>query len=360
MDAVDAALVSFADSRAELVAYQEFPIDDHLKTAIRDLDSSSSIAECTKYDVLMGHLFADAVLEILTITRVQADQVAAIGSHGQTILHLPDQAQPTSLQIGDPNIIANKTGITTVADFRRMDIADGGQGAPLAPAFHQSVFRKPTVNRLILNLGGIANISLLPGDGQKNIAGFDTGPANGLLDDWNQLHCNTAMDRDSIWASSGQANSALLKLLLSDPYFDQLPPKSTGRDYFNLAWLQRYLHRLGKDLLPEDVQATLLELSLTTVADAINQHSPETTEIYLCGGGAHNPVLVKKLGKSLPNIEMYSTWELGLNPDAIEAITFAWLARKTLASQAGNQPEVTGAKQPQVLGGLYQPLSSSR
>ena len=356
MDAIDTALVSFQNDKPELVAYKQFPIDEQLRATLRTLDTSSTIEEVSNLDARMGHLFADSVLKILNVANIDADRVAAIGNHGQTILHLPDAPFPRTLQIGDPNIIANKCKITTVGDFRRMDIADGGQGAPLAPAFHAQVFRREGVNRIILNLGGIANITILPGDTDRDISGFDTGPGNGLLDDWNQRHRRTDMDRDSAWAHTGQVSEELGSLLLADPYFNLMPPKSSGRDYFHLKWLNKYLSAIETELRPEDIQATLLQLTVTTVSEAIKQHAPEVAEVYICGGGAQNERMMQALSNSLPNIHLGDTHELGLDPDAIEAVSFAWLAKQTFEHKVGNEPGVTGANSVQILGGMYQAI----
>lgn len=353
MDAIDTALVRFDQNTPELIAYKQFPIDSSIRDAVRDLNGDSSLNDVTKYDSILGNLFADAVQKILMVAKVEPQDVAAAGNHGQTILHLPDDPNPRTLQIGDPNLIAAKTGITTIADFRRMDIAFGGQGAPLAPAFHNEVFREQGVNRVILNLGGIANITLLPGDLDTDISGFDTGPGNGLMDDWNQFHNNTPMDKDGAWASSGTVDQSLLSTMLDDAYFSISPAKSTGRDYFNLDWLYQHLSIESNSLPPEHTQATLLELTATSIADAINTYASETTEIYVCGGGAHNPALMQKLKSKLPNQTIETTDVLGVNPDAVEAVTFAWLARQTLKNQPGNQMSVTGANTPAILGGVY-------
>lgn len=359
MDAIDTALVSFSNNKPHLVAYEQFPINEALKSSVRKIDISSSIEETTGLDARMGHLFADSVLKILDLADIKATDVTAIGNHGQTILHLPDADHPRTLQIGDPNIIAHKTGITTVGDFRRMDMADGGQGAPLAPAFHNEIFRKAGTNRVILNLGGIANITVLSGLLEENIHGFDTGPGNGLLDDWNQLHNHTEMDRDSHWASQGQPSEELLSLFLSDSYFDLAPPKSSGRDYFNLEWLNSKVSILSQDLKPEDIQATLLQLTVISISGAIKGYAPDTTEVYLCGGGAHNKKLTALLANLLPGIHLRDTSKLGLDPDAIEAVTFAWLAKQRIEGLTGNAPGVTGARSGQILGGIYQPSAQT-
>ena len=354
MDAIDVALVRFEEDSLSLIAYSQLPYADEVRRAVRNLSGDSAIDEVSNMDAILGSLFADAIQTVLEQTGVKAADVTAIGSHGQTILHLPDAQPPRTLQIGDPNIIARWTGIVTVADFRRMDMAVGGQGAPLAPAFHARYFRTHESDRVILNVGGIANITLLPRDPALDVTGFDTGPGNGLLDDWNQLHNGTPMDRDCEWAESGTAREDLLWHLLGDPYFELSPPKSTGRDYFNLEWLVRYLEAYP-DALPEDVQATLLLLSAHSIVEAITREAPATTELYICGGGVHNPRLLKELRQELPAVKIVSTSALGLHPDAVEAVTFAWLAKQRLDGAPGNLPAVTGARQPVVLGGIYTP-----
>ena len=246
-----------------------------------------------------------------------------------------------------------------MADFRRQDMEAGGQGAPLAPALHASLFRSREFNRCILNLGGIANITVLPADVIKAVTGFDTGPGNGLMDDWNRLHNNTNMDQDGRWALSGIPDTTLLRELLADPYFDRPFPKSTGRDYFNLQWLQQQLALLDVQPKPEDIQATLLELTVASIAAAIKGQPVSISELYLCGGGTHNRALVRKLGEQLPGIVITSTQTLGLDPDAVEAVTFAWLAKQRLEGKPGNLPSVTGASRPVLLGTIFSPGGKS-
>jgi len=354
MDAIDVALVRFEGDSLSLLEYSQLPYADEIRRAVRNLSGDSAMDVVTSLDAILGNLFADAILDVLKQTGIKAADVAAIGSHGQTILHLPDARPPRTLQIGDPNIIARRTGIITVADFRRMDMAAGGQGAPLAPAFHASYLRTRESDRVILNIGGIANVTLLPRDPAVDVTGFDTGPGNGLLDDWNQLHNGTPMDKDAEWAESGTAREDLLRDLLKDPYFTLPPPKSSGRDYFNLEWVGRHLEAYA-DAAPADVQATLLQLSARSIVEAISKEAAETTELYVCGGGVHNPRLLKELRQELPAVKIASTSELELDPDAVEAVTFAWLAKQRLDGAPGNLPAVTGARRPVVLGGVYTP-----
>jgi anhydro-N-acetylmuramic acid kinase len=280
----------------------------------------------------------------------QPAEIIAIGSHGQTIRHIPEGEYRTSFQIGDPNLIAELTGITTVADFRRRDMAAGGQGAPLVPAFHNQVFRASGINRVILNIGGIANITILPGDEEDPVSGFDTGPGNGLMDAWIFKHQGKQFDLNGEWAASGRVRPDLMDQMLADPYFSQAAPKSTGKEYFHLDWLKKHLPKKAK---AEDIQASLCELTAMTISQAIQQTAPATDEIYVCGGGAHNPHLIQRLNELHKPVNVTSTSELGLSPDWVEATCFAWLAKQTLHQQAANLPSVTGARHNVVLGGIY-------
>ena len=359
MDAVDTAVVDFSEANPQLIAYEQYPIDASVRASIRNINIKSSIEEVSKQDYLMGELFAHAVNRILNEQGFTPSSIAAVGCHGQTILHLPDDQQPRTLQIGDPNLIAERTGIATTADFRRMDMAAGGQGAPLAPEFHDQVFRKPGVNRVILNIGGIANVSMLPADPSISVSGFDTGPGNGLMDDWCQLHLGQEMDVDSNWANSGEPIDSLLANMLNDAYFDMAPPKSSGRDYFNLGWIHSRITETGLTPKPEDVQATLFELTRKNICDAIQQYLTEAEEIYVCGGGAHNHRLMQSIQETLNGKLVTDTNVLGIDPDAVEAVTFAWLAKCRLEEIKGNSPSVTGAKTNCILGGLYLPPPKS-
>jgi anhydro-N-acetylmuramic acid kinase len=353
MDAIDAALVKF-DSKAQLKFYREYPVENSLRHQIRLINGKSDLDHIADLDHELGHLFANAVNSLLEETSISPDEIKAIGNHGQTILHKPDATHKTSIQISDPNVICAETGITTVADFRRMDMAHGGQGAPLASAFHQYQFQQNEKSIVILNIGGIANITLLPGDNKK-IIGFDTGPGNGLLDDWIQLNKNEEYDKDSLWANSGKENNELLKQLLSDDYFSQPAPKSTGRDYFNLEWLKGYLIKHDSEITPENVQATLLKLSAITICNAIQEVANNYNEVLVCGGGAYNPILMKTIQDLLPKIKVSTTADYGLAPDCIEAVTFAWLAKQRMENKPANLPSVTGANKNILLGGIYSP-----
>ena len=353
MDAIDVALVQINNKILTLIQYEQFPINTELKNSVRHISTNSNIDEVSRLDYVLGQLFADSVLKLLKNTGLSPGEITAIGSHGQTVLHLPDADPARTLQIGDANIITFITGITTVADFRRMDIAAGGQGAPLAPAFHANQFGSDTRHRVVLNLGGMANITVLPKDGATKVTGFDTGPGNALLDDWTQQYLDHPFDKNGSWAGTGKVNEVLLNDMLEDPYFQLSPPKSTGRDYFNLEWLNNILSGLQLDISPADIQATLLELTVTTISEAIKKYAEKTDEILICGGGVHNTVLIKSLEKKLPDMEINSTGKYGLDPDCIEAVAFAWLAKCRLDETPVNLCSVTGATSPQILGAVY-------
>lgn len=353
MDAIDAALVRIVEHDLQLIQYQQTPISKKLQQTIRSINTESTLSEISEIDVIMGNLFAEASLQIIESGDLAPEDIHAIGSHGQTILHLPEAEHPRTLQIGDANIIAYQTGIITVADFRRMDIAAGGEGAPLAPAFHQWLFQNEKSDRVILNIGGMANITLLPADNKTAITGFDTGPGNALMDEWIQQHLDQDFDRDGIWASSGQSNQELLSQLLDEAYFKTAPPKSTGKDFFNLQWLENKLSMLKTSIDANDVQATLLELSVVTISDAIKNHAPDCDEILVCGGGVHNKLMMQRLSDLQSETKINSTQKAGLDPDAVEAVAFAWLAKCRMENQSGNLTSVTGADDQVILGAIY-------
>jgi anhydro-N-acetylmuramic acid kinase len=299
-------------------------------------------------------LFAQAAIALLQHADVSPDKVSAIGSHGQTIRHEPRAPFPYSLQIGNPNVIAEITGITTVADFRRYDIAAGGEGAPLVPAFHNEVFRSPDHDRVVVNIGGIANITLLPGDRNSPVLGFDTGPGNVLMDGWCERHLGAVFDNDGQWCASGNIHAGLLDALSTHSYFDLEPPKSTGREDFNLQWLDTILRETALSPAPQDVQATLCELTAWSISKAIHTYASRAREVLVCGGGAHNRILMQSLKVHLQDIALHSTEQFGIPPDWVESAAFAWIAKQTLSGRPGNLPSVTGAKYSVVLGGIYQ------
>lgn len=348
-DGIDAALVDFSQAQPKLVHSYYSTFSDELRQTILGLcqTGSDEIKRMGSLDVLLGHLFADAVQTLLQESHTLPQNVRAIGCHGQTIRHYPDDHY--TLQVGDPNIIAARTRITTIADFRRRDMAHGGQGAPLVPAFHQAVFAKKGQDRAVVNIGGIANITLLFGD-QRDTLGFDTGPGNTLLDAWTEQHLQQPYDKDGSWAKRGCVSDDLLETLLADPYFQMPPPKSTGREYFNLPWLQGYLN---SSLSPVDVQATLVALTAHSIVDAIKKVFSQG-EIIVCGGGANNRVLMDCLRHYATTYHVCSTHERNMDPNLVEAIAFAWLAKQTLLRQTGNMMAVTGAREAAILGGVYQ------
>jgi len=351
MDAIDAVLVDFATSPLSLIAASATPFDRALKARLAAaIESQDGVAldEIGQLDVAVAQAFAQCALALLRRTGLSPSAVSAIGSHGQTLRHRPDGAIPFTWQIGDPNTLAEMTGITVVGDFRRRDVAAGGQGAPLLPLFHDRIFRSEREDRVILNLGGIANITILTAG--SVVSGFDTGPANRLLDAWIARHLDRTYDDGGAWAGSGRCDAALLDELLMEPYLALPPPKSTGRELFNLAWLER---RLGSRILrPEDVQATLLEYSAATVANEVRRCAPAAS-VYACGGGARNAALLGALARRLAPSRVATTQALGLDPDYVEAIAFAWFASRTLAGAPSSAGSVTGARGARVLGGIY-------
>ena len=294
-DGIDTVLVDFSNTTPRMVASHYTPYHPELRKQILDLchPGENEIHRLGELDVALAHEFADAVNNLLHHASTPADAVAAIGSHGQTIRHSPNHTLRFTLQIGDPNTIAAKTGITTVADFRRKDMALGGQGAPLVPAFHRNLFASKNMDRAIVNIGGIANVTLLPRNASNQIIGFDTGPGNALMDYWVHTHQNETHDGAGAWAAQGKVHQPLLNDMLSDPYFLLPPPKSTGREMFNAQWLQAVLSRVNEKISPVDVQATLAEFTATTIADAVRSQMM-AGEIYICGGGAHNAHLISR------------------------------------------------------------------
>ena len=358
MDAVDCALVEYSNELLTLIDYQQYPVNQEVHTKLKSINKKSTIETVSRLDIILGKLFANAALDIIRKCSLKPEQISAIGCHGQTILHRTDQPDATSLQIGDPNLINQMTGIPTVSDFRRMDMAAGGEGAPLAPIFHELVFRVQTEDRVILNIGGMANITILPSDPAVPVTGFDTGPGNVLMDEWANLHLHQAMDKNGTWAASGQVNIKFLNTLLADSYFKLPPPKSTGRDYFNLDWLKGKIQDYGQRLSPEDIQASVAGLTTQTVTDAIKDYARKIQIIIVCGGGIHNSFLIKSLQIKLPDCKITSSKDYGFDPDAIEAMTFALLAQRRLVNLPGNIPSVTGANHECILGAIYSSCKS--
>ncbi|WP_428356428.1 anhydro-N-acetylmuramic acid kinase [Methyloprofundus sp.] len=356
IDGIDAGLYELSGDRLQLIDFYYQPFSQQLKQKIHDLCSnhqSVALSDYGELDAQLGLLYAEACLKLLSQAKVSSKEVTAIGNHGQTLFHSPDSEFPFTLQIGDANIISQKTGITVISDFRRRDMAAGGQGAPLVPAFHQAIFQSDKENRVIINIGGIANLSILPKDMQQPVLGFDTGPGNTLMDYWIFKHKDCSYDLDGEWAATGKVQAKLLQQLKKDYYFTALPPKSTGTEYFSADWLTTKLANQANDYLPEDIQRTLCQLTAETIAEAIHKFAPQTDQVFLCGGGTHNKSLVIALEKRL-KLPIASTETQGVPPDQVEAMAFAWLAKRTLEGLTGNLPEVTGAKQAVILGGIYQ------
>jgi anhydro-N-acetylmuramic acid kinase len=353
MDGIDAALLQIDDAGMRLVSAvcREWPAN--LQRRLRHLAEDYNhigLVELGQLDTSAAREFAAAAEQLLRANELGPASVRAVGSHGQTVLHQPRGEAPFTLQIGDPNIIAERLGIDVVADFRRRDLAAGGEGAPLMPAFHAAAFGVPGERRAVVNIGGLANVTQLTANG--GVTGFDTGPGNCLLDAWARRHLSHAYDVNGAWAATGVVQTALLSRFMSEPYFARPPPKSTGRDTFSDDWLDRAL--TGLSLAPVDVQATLSELTALTIADCL-QAGAETdpTCVLICGGGAFNANLMARLARALPRSRVDTTAAFGIAPEHVEAAGFAWLAHRYVSGLPGNLPAVTGAKHPVPLGALY-------
>jgi anhydro-N-acetylmuramic acid kinase len=353
LDGIDIAIVDFNSKPPRVLLSKTHPYTAAIKKRIKDitLDKTASIDSLCRLNIELGHAYATAVNESLENANLKRNQIQAIGNHGQTIRHCPDATFPYTLQSGDPNTLAVETGITTVADFRGIDIALGGQGAPLAPAFHQSVFTSSTTNRAIVNIGGIANITYLPSNPTEKIMGFDTGPGNTLSDYWVGLHKSLPYDDGGQWAKTGRVIDKLLaEITAKEPFFKQAAPKSTGTDHFNPTWLSTYNIN---QYAPNDIQATLIELTALSIADSISGLPNNPKECFICGGGARNLHLIERIQKRLPNSLIQTTQQLDIDPDYVEAIAFAWLARRRINHEPGNIPSSTHARRHAILGGIY-------
>lgn len=354
LDGVDAALCELSDANCKVLAthFLSYPAEIKTELLALHLRTENELENAALMANKLARLYAQTVNELLAKNQLPAPQIKAIGCHGQTIRHRPELG--FTLQIGNPALLAELTKITVVADFRSRDIATGGQGAPLVPAFHQAVFGGSTKNRAIVNIGGIANITYLNKTGEilgfDSIIGFDSGPGNMLLDSWTKLKLDKDYDANGAWAATGVVHESFLNNMLAEPYFALPPPKSTGRDLFNDAWLKQ--HILYPHCRPQDIARTLVELTAHTIAQAINQHCPVVDEIYICGGGAHNALLVEVL-KSKLNLPVANTDALGVGVDWVEAAAFAWLAKQCLEGKPSNLPAVTGASGLRILGAIY-------
>ncbi|MEH6591097.1 MAG: anhydro-N-acetylmuramic acid kinase [Halioglobus sp.] len=357
MDGIDSALIRCENNKISQVHSLEHTISDDIRDRIAAISQpgDDEIERMGRLDRELGQLFAEAVNALLLDSGIRAEDIAAIGSHGQTIRHRPPSAltghdTAFTLQIGDPNTIAELTGITTVADFRRRDVAANGEGAPLAPAFHQAAFAATDRCRAVINIGGIANVTVLQGD--TLVAGFDTGPGNTLLDHWIARIKGRRYDQGGAWAGEGKVHQPLLESLLSHPFLGKQGPRSTGKEAFNLDWVDSCLEQLSA-IDARDVQATLSEFTADTIAQAVQSQGVDVQEVYICGGGAHNTDLMRRMYRRLEPATLDTTNILGIHPDWVEAAAFAWLAQQAVCGLAGNAPVVTGAQEFRILGGIY-------
>jgi anhydro-N-acetylmuramic acid kinase len=348
LDGADAALVDFAGESPRVLATSHAPFTAVLRARLEGLcnPGEDGLDEAGACNVELADTYAEAVRDALSAAEMPNTRVTAIGCHGQTVRHRPDRG--FTLQLGDPARLAERTRIDVIADFRRRDMAAGGQGAPLVPAFHEVVFRHGEAARAIVNIGGILNISrLAPG---RPVSGFDCGPGNVLMDAWISGRAGPAYDDEGRWAATGRVNTDLLDRFLEEPFFALSPPKSTGRELFNMKWLEQHL---APDVPAEDVQATLLELTARSITDVIERHCPDTREIYLCGGGANNTRLRARIGELAKGRLVGLTDALGVPAGQVEAVAFAWLALKFTRREAIDLAAITGARHPCVLGALY-------
>lgn len=354
LDGVDGVLINFANGPLQVLAHQHAPFDPPLRSQLLALNQSGpdELHRSALAANALSRLYAQVVRSLLADAQLQAAQVRAIGAHGQTVRHQPGLHDGIgySLQIQNPSLLAELSGIAVVADWRSRDVAAGGQGAPLVPAFHQAVFGQVGQDLAVLNVGGIANLSVLSAQGDA--LGFDCGPGNVLMDLWCQRHKGQAYDDAGRWAASGQVQADLLTRWMQEPFFHKAPPKSTGRDLFHAQWLDKHL-AAGPALAPQDVQASLCALTAESIALAVSKHAPRSSRLMVCGGGAYNQCLMAMLQSRLPWLSVASTAESGLSPSQVEAAAFAWLARQTCLGLPGNLPKATGAKGARVLGGIY-------
>lgn len=353
LDGVDIALVDFAKNPTKITACDFFPMPEALRAEVSALvkTGETNLQQLGEIDHRLGLLYVESINVFLAKNQLTAEDVQAIGCHGQTIWHSPNSVYPFTTQIGDMNLVAEKTGITTIADFRRKDMAVGGQGAPLVPAFHQAVFNDPNRLTVVLNIGGISNISVLAPN-QPTI-GYDVGAGNTLMDIWIEQHQGKRYDKNAEWAKSGSVDQMLLDTLLDEPFFAKAPPKSTGRELFNLNWLTKKLQNFTA-CKPEDVQRTLVEFTAQSIANELIKFGSNLPCLLLvCGGGARNPLLMERLACRLPNWTVSTTTEFGFDIDYVEAAAFAWLAYQRIHQLPSNIPSVTGAKQAVSLGVIY-------
>ena len=354
LDGVDAVVADFAPSRGKPcktlgAAHIGFPTMLRDELLALQQPGANELARAASAANVLAELYADAIGRALTVAKVNRDDVKAAGVHGQTLRHRPDLG--ITVQLNNAARVAEKAGVVVVSDFRSRDVAAGGQGAPLVPGFHAALFGRKDRHRVIVNVGGIANMTDLPKNGV--VHGFDTGPGNVLSDLWYARNRGAPFDAQGAWAATGKVVPKLLEVLLADPFFSASPPKSTHRDKFNLQWLEEKLRAAGIDTEAEDVQATLVALTARTIADSIRGYAPDAEEVLVCGGGANNMELMRALTDELEPRKVRTTADDGVPVEQVEALAFAWLAREALAGRPGNLPEVTGAKGPRVLGAIY-------
>ncbi|PJG86169.1 anhydro-N-acetylmuramic acid kinase [Conservatibacter flavescens] len=353
LDGVDLALMDFGQSEPRFVTADFVPMPENLRKKLTALlrTGEVNLQQLGEIDHQLGLLYGDCVNQFLVKQQLPPESIIAIGCHGQTIWHAPQGNFPFTLQIGDMHLLAAKTQITVIADFRRKDMAYGGQGAPLVPAFHQALFADETQGTVVLNIGGISNVScLIP---NQPVLGYDVGPGNTLLDQWIEKHQQQRYDKDAAWARTGQVCHQLLADLLDEPFFHLAPPKSTGRELFNLLWLEKKLQK-HTALLPQNVQATLVEFTAQSIVNALMTiHTSLPCRLLVCGGGASNPLLMERLIALLPQWHVTTTEAFGLHPDDVEAAAFAWLAYQRLQGLPSNLPSVTGAQRTVSLGAIF-------
>ena len=360
LDGVDGVLVDFSDAKPHVLARASLPFESLFRAELLALNSPThnELHRAALAGNQIAATYARVVQNLLVQTNCCAADVCSIGAHGQTVRHQPDRTSKDAagvgytLQLNNPALLAELTGITVVADFRSRDIAAGGQGAPLVPAFHRFVFGQADTTVSVLNLGGIANVSVLPANPSEPVLGFDCGPGNALMDAWCQQQTGQPFDKGGAWAASGQCLPDLLAQLLDEPYFNQVPPKSTGRDLFSLAWLQHKLQGFA-GARAQDIQTTLTELTARACVDCLTSYAKNSTSLVVCGGGAFNHHLMQRLQAGLPGLRVSSSDQHGLPPLEVEAAAFAWLARQSLLRQPGNLPSATGATGPRILGAIY-------
>lgn len=353
-DSLDCAAVGFDGEELKIIGLKSYPLPKPIQKKIFYLSSTEEVNESTLKDTdkKLGLFFVEKVREFLKNLSINPKDVSAIGSHGQTIKHDPNSTPPFSIQIGDPQLLCDDLKIITVANFRQGDIEAGGQGAPISPLFHKEVFLSQEKDRVIVNIGGITNITLLSED---RLIGFDSGPGNCLMDLWSRKNGIGFYDKDGNWARSGSVNKKLLKIMISDNFFSRIPPKSTGPDYFGISWLENCLKKLPTDISPENVQATLAELTALSLSSCPSLLKNKSENLYICGGGAHNAFLMERI-ELLSEKKCLTTLNLGIDPDFLEAICFAWLAKQRVENKKFKMTEVTGSKGEVFLGELYYPV----